>query len=498
MRSNGPPSNEDIAELCAECRFDPWKYCGLAWDWGYGALKKFTGPREWQDDILEVITEHLKNPKTRFTLLEIARASGHGVGKSALIGMLSNWAMSCFANARVVITANTAKQLTQKTSPESAKWFLSSITAHWFDVQAEAIKMKGSNGWRTDFATWSAHNTEAFQGLHNMGSIILIMFDEASGIDDKVWEVTQGALTDEDTVLIWIVFGNPTQASGKFRECFRRFAHRWNHGHIDSRDVEGTNKEYFARLIEDYGVDSDFVKVRVRGMFPSSSVRQFIQTSFVDDAQKQDLRRSDYEHAPVIIGVDPAWTGEDTLEVYMRQGLYCKHLLTLAKNDNDIEVAQTIMRLQDKHDAEFVFVDQGYGTGIYSYGKQMGRQNWHLIAFGGKSARVDCINKRVEMWWKMREWLKEGGAIDPKDTILYEDLISPEGVERPDGQYQLESKKDMKDRGARSPNRGDALALTFAMDVVGRRANRAKQEADSGRGDFAVMDYNIFGSLGRR
>jgi hypothetical protein len=70
------------------------------------------------------------------------------------------------------------------------------------------------------------------------------------------------------------------------------------------------------------------------------------------------------------------------------------------------------------------------------------------------------------MWKLTRDWLKSGGAIDKNDDELYQDLIGPETVPRMDGKIQLESKKDMKDRGLPSPNRGDALALSFAMPVV--------------------------------
>ena len=122
--------------------------------------------------------------------------------------------------------------------------------------------------WRADFVPWSEHNTEAFAGLHNKGKRIVLIFDEASAIADKVWEVAEGALTDEGTEIIWIAFGNPTRNVGRFRECFRRFKHPVEGRQIDSRTVEGTNKEQIAKWAADYGEDSDFFKVRVRGMFP--------------------------------------------------------------------------------------------------------------------------------------------------------------------------------------------------------------------------------------
>lgn len=460
--------NDDIIELAAQCQFDPDVWSRLAWDWGHGALAEYDGPRAWQQDINRVIRDHLADPKTRFEPLQISVASGHGIGKSAEMGMLSNWAMSCWDDAKVLMTANTEPQLRTKTAPEVGKWFKMSLTASWFDVQAMSIKSRDpmhGDSWRMDFLTWSEHNTEAFAGLHNKGKIILLLFDEASKIHDKVWEVAEGAMTDENTVIIWVVFGNPTRNSGRFRECFRRFRHRWIGRQIDSRTVEGTNKKYLQKLVDDHGEDSDVVKYRVRGQFPAQSAMQFISADDVDKARARHLRKEQYAFAPVILGVDPAWTGDDKLEIMLRQGLYSKSLASLPRNDNDVEVANLIARLEDEYQADAVFVDAGYGTGIVSAGSVMGR-SWRLIWFSGKPIDTGFLNKRAEIWGTGKKWIKAGGAIDPKDEDLYQDLIGPETVPRLDGKVQLESKEDMKDRGLPSPNKGDALMLTFAEPVA--------------------------------
>ncbi|OHV24934.1 terminase [Rhizobium sp. RSm-3] len=464
-----PNFNENaLIDLAASCRYSPKRWSRVAWDWGVGELSEYDGPRPWQDDINDIIGAHLANPETRYQPLRVSVASGHGIGKSAEMGMLSNWAMSCFADCKIVTTANTEGQLRTKTAPEIGKWFRMSITSHWFDVQTMSIKSRDperGESWRQDFIPWSEHNTEAFAGLHNKGKIILLLFDEASKIHDKVWEVAEGALTDENTVIIWVVFGNPTRNSGRFRECFRKFRHRWAGRQIDSRTVPGTNKTFLQQLVDDNGEDSDIVKVRVRGQFPSQSAMQFISADDVDASQKVHLRKEQYSFAPVIISVDPAWTGDDSLEIMLRQGLYSKSLATMAKNDNDVHVANIIARLEDEYQADAVFIDAGYGTGIYSAGQVMGR-SWRLIWFSGKAINPGYVNKRAEMWGTMKAWLKAGGAIDPKDEVLYQDLIGPETVPKLDGKIQLESKEDMKERGIPSPNRGDALALTFAEPVA--------------------------------
>ncbi|MFD2232777.1 terminase [Phaeospirillum tilakii] len=457
-----------VIDLAARCQFDPLRWSLAAWDWGQGALAEVEGPRDWQRDILGAIRDHLADPATRFQPCQIAVSSGHGIGKSALMGMLSNWALSCHVGARILTTANTEAQLRTKTAPEVGRWFGMSLTASWFNTQATAIKARDpaqAEGWRQDFVSWSATNTEAFAGLHNQGRLVMLLFDEASNIDDKVWEVAEGALTDADTILIWVVFGNPTRNSGRFRECFRRYRHRWLTRQIDSRTVPGTNLAKIEQWRLDHGEDSDFFKVRVRGEFPSQSARQFISGDDADAARGRHLRPEQYSFAPVVLGVDPAWTGDDEFVIALRQGLYAKTLLTLARNDDDVAMAGVIARLAAEHHADAVFVDAGFGTGIVSAGRALGH-SWRLVWFSGQSPDPGCLNMRAFMWREMRDWLKQGGAIDQADATLYQDLVGPETVARLDGKIQLEAKEAMKQRGLPSPNRADALALTFAAPVA--------------------------------
>ena len=473
-------SESQLIDLAAACDKDPEKWARMAFDWGHGELADYSGPREWQTEAFEEIRDHLSNPKTRFQPLMLARASGHGIGKSAFIGMVSNWALSTCDDCKVVVTANTDTQLRTKTSPEIGKWARLSITNHWFEPNAASIASRDkahAKTWRADFVPWSEHNTEAFAGLHNKGKRIVLIFDEASAISDKVWEVAEGALTDEDTEIIWIAFGNPTRNTGRFRECFRRFKHRWKARQIDSRTVEGTNKEQISKWAADYGEDSDFFKVRVRGMFPSMSSRQYIGETDVSEAYGKVLRPEAYNFAPKIITVDPAWEGDDEFVIGMRQGLAFSILATYPKNDNDLVMAQKITQFEDEHQADAVFIDAGFGTGIVSAGQGLGR-DWTLVWFAAASGDIGCLNKRAEMWKGARDWLKAGGALPP-DPTLRDELQSPEIVPRIDGKLQIESKKDMKARGIPSPNRADALVLSFAYPVRKRSpldALRVKSE----------------------
>ena len=456
---------DPLAEELEQYASDPLGFVHDAYPWGEGALSEHEGPRDWQCDILGTIGAHLQDEATRCQPLRIAVSSGHGIGKSALIGMIVDWAMSTCAETRCVVTANTENQLRTKTWPEVGKWARMAVNADWWSIPAMSMyETSREKSWRADAIPWSENNTEAFAGLHNKGKRIVLIFDEAAAIADKVWEVAEGALTDEGTEILWLVFGNPTRNSGRFRECFRRFRAQWVTRQIDSRTVEGTNKDYLAELVETHGEESDVVKVRVRGQFPSQSLRQFIGDGDVEAAKARKLKPEQYGFAPKILTLDPAWEGDDEIVFGLRQGLHFQILLTLAKNDNDIVIANKLADFEDEHKADAVFVDAGYGTGIVSAGRTMGR-NWRLVWFGGEASDKGCLNKRAEMWKLTRDWLKQGGAL-PDDQVLCDDLTAPEAVPRIDGKIQIESKKDMKARGIPSPNRADALALSFAFPVL--------------------------------
>jgi hypothetical protein len=466
---------------------DPYKWVLYSFPWGSGDLTGEAGPDEWQTEILQAIRDGLL---TVSQAVQIAIASGHDVGKTAMLCWIVLWGLSTFEDTRIIVTANTETQLKTKTWPELKKWHRLCICAHWFQYNATSIHSIDTNHretWRADMIPWSEHNSEAFAGLHNKGKRIILVFDEASAIPDIIWEVSEGALVDADTELLWFAFGNPTQNSGRFKDCFGRYKHRWVHRQIDSRSAKISNKAKIDEWISDYGIDSDFVKVRVRGMFPSMSAKQFYSVEDVDRAFGKHLQPGQYDFAPVIITVDPAWEGNDTMEIGKRQGLTFNILRTIPKNDNDIEMAQLIAQIEDDEKADAVFIDGGFGTGIISAGRTWGR-NWQIVWFSGAASKEGYLNKRAEMAQDAKQWLKEGGSI-PSDNELREDILCPETVPRTDGKVQLEDKKLIKKRLGRSPGKFDAWILSFAFPVY----KKLMGHGPLGHNEEAVnRDYNPY------
>ncbi len=469
----------DLADDIGAFAFDPYAYALYAFPWDQGELAGIHGPRKWQRDVMDTIRAHLSDPDKRFTPCRIARASGHGIGKSALIAMLAKWALDTCVDTRIIVTANTESQLLTKTSPELAKWARLAITRPWFKSNATSMVSTmpdRDKSWRMDLVTWSENNTEAFAGLHNQGKRIVLIFDEASGIAKKVWEVALGAMTDEFTEIIWLAFGNPTSNTGEFREAFGKQRKLWNTRQIDSRTVEGTNKAYLQELIDTYGIDSDVVKVRVLGQFPSASSMQFIGSDIVDQARTAPLGPvliSD----PVVFGVDCARFGDDHSTLAIRAGRDARSRAWKRWDNTDaMTLAGDIAIEAGIWHPDAIFVDAGnIGAAVVDRLRQLIPDTFVAeVWFGAKSSRqadyngnrVRVANKRAEMWANMREWLR-GGFI-PDHQGLADDLIGPEYTFDADNAILLEKKEHMKARGLPSPDDADALACTFAEMVAPR------------------------------
>jgi len=461
-----------LLELAGFSR-DPLGFVQFSFPWGEpgSELADASGPEPWQAALLTRIREGL-SPEAALLL---ATTSGHGVGKSALVAWIILWSMSTFPDTRGVVTANTETQLKTKTWAELAKWYRLFIGRDFFRYEATCIFSKDrehEKTWRIDMVPWSERNVEAFAGLHNKGRRILVVFDEASAIPDNIWETTEGALTDSETEIVWAVFGNPTRNQGRFKQCFSGglYAHRWLSQAVDSREVSLTDKEQIARWIKDYGDDSDFVRVRVKGMFPRIGSMQFISEELVNEACLREVQT--HLHDPFIIGVDVARFGDDASVIYFRKGRDARtHPPLVFRGLDTMQLAARVAEQHSYFRSDAIFIDGGgVGGGVVDRCRQLHVPVFE-VQFGGKPDRADVnadsakyANKRAEMWGCMREWLSIGAI--PNDADIRGQLTSPQYGFNGKDEIQLERKEDMKRRGQASPDVADGLALTFAWPVL--------------------------------
>jgi hypothetical protein len=454
---------------------DPVGFVYYAFPWGQGELKDQTGPDKWQCEQLESIGARLRQDPD--ATIRDATASGHGIGKTTETSWIILWAMSTRPHLSGVVTANTMGQLSTKTWRELALWYKRSVNRHWFKWSATKFwHVQHPETWAVNATPNSEHNSEAFAGLH--AKYVLMIFDEASAIPDKIWEVAEGAMTTPRAM--WVVFGNPTKNTGRFKDCFGKDKKRWTTRHVDSRTCKMTNKKELDEWIEAYGLDSDFVRIRILGLFPRLGAMQFISSEVVDRSMLGEILYEAWCYFPVVIGVDVARYGDDKSCIAIRQGRKLHEIRKFRELNTMQLAAQVVAAMKDHAGAVAVFVDGvGVGAGVVDRLQMLGHPV--IEVNGGETAfdEIKFYNKTSEMWDRMREWLS-GSDLPTGDNELRLALTGREYYFDDKERIRLERKKDMKKRGLASPDEADALAHTFAEaigDLVRNSVDPTEEQA---------------------
>lgn len=490
--SADPNIDVELADLMAECYADPLRHVLVSYPWGSGSLAGFDGPDEWQRDFLNELSDDIKkrgfDGSTPVAPINYSTASGHGIGKSCLVAWLVRFLLDTRPYSKGILTANTSEQLRTKTWSELAKWHHLGITKHWYTLNAGAGSMNMYHNahretWRIDAQTAKVENSEAFAGLHAANATPFYIFDEASGIPDKIFEVREGGQTDGEPMTF--DFGNPTRNTGRFYENMQgRYRHRYTRRYIDSRTVSITNKGLFDQWIEDYGISSDFVKVRVLGQFPDAGELQFIPTSAVRDCI--DLAVAVQPHDPLVMGVDVARFGDDQSVIYYRQGRDAESQgMHTYRGVDTMTLAAEVARHAAEKRPDAIFIDGGgVGGGVVDRCRQLAL-NVIEINFGSKATQSMYANMRAQCWGNMRTAIQDGIRLPDNDDLVT-DLTGLEYGFNTRNQIQLEKKEDAKKRGIASPDLADALALTYAMPVAPTR------QGYRGDGAQSQTDYNPY------
>lgn len=465
-------ADRELALIRDIARFydDPLGHVLYVYPWGVPgtSLADQTGPDEWQRALLTDLGAMVRaglGTDAITTALRMAVASGHGIGKTATVAWIIKWFADTREHPQIVVTANTESQLSNKTWRELAKWHRLSINEHWFDWTATAFKHRFyPETWYAKAIPWSEHNSQSFAGTHEKH--VLVVFDEASTIADSIWEVTEGAMTTPGAM--WIAFGNPTENTGRFADCFGRFKHRWNTRHVDSRTAKVANLQEIQQWVDDHGEDSDFIRVRVRGLFPRAGNNQFIALDRLDEARHRVA--VGYEGFARVIGVDVARSGDCETVLCRRQGNHVPGLKRVRFSDLMQVVALVVDEIRD-YDPDAVMIDAiGMGWGVVDRLNQLGYGS-RVIAVQSSERALNPArfgNRRAEMWSDMRDWIYGGGSLPKDDPALERELYTPGYKFDVNNRLLIESKIDMQKRGQPSPDSADALCLTFAANPAPR------------------------------
>jgi hypothetical protein len=466
----------ELAKAVSEYYDDPLGFVLFAYQWGKpGPLERYTGPDDWQAEFLKQLGKEVKKRKfdgfSAVMPIREATASGHGIGKTVLVAFIVDWIMSTRPHAKGTVTANTFQQLSTRTWATIQTWTKRCITAHWFTVTGDKMYHNAfKDSWFCSAQSCKEENSEAFAGQHAADSTSFYVFDEASAVPDKIWDVALGGLTDGEPM--FFAFGNPTRSQGTFhRVTFGSERHRWLTRSIDSRNCTFSNKALIEEWISDKGEDSDFVRVRVKGIPPRADDSQFIDMDRITAAQRREVFMLPDE--PLIAGVDLAWGGDDENVVRFRCGKDARSIPPLRipgekTRDSAVMVVKLAEMLNQPYDGRKIhtmFIDSaGISGAVGARLRQLGHSNVIEVNFGADSPDQHYAYMRDYMWGKMKEWLL-AGAIDAHPGLEI-DLAGPGYTLDKRIRVKLESKDDMKKRGLDSPDDADALALTFAQTVA--------------------------------
>ncbi len=457
----------------AMCGFanDPEGFVLFSYPW---PVKGEPGPDGWQRELLQEIGRQVRARAFDGVMpvlpIRIGVSKGHGIGGSALIAWVADWLMSTRRNCHGTVTAGTNDQLDKKTWAAIREWTALCITAHWFEINSQIMYRKGYRAtWFCSPASCAEENAQAFAGQHAKDSSSFYLNDEDSEVGDNIHIVEEGGLTDGEP--FQLLFGNMIRNTGAFYEAvFGARRDRYTTRVIDSRESKFSNKALIQEWLEDFGEDSDFFRVRVRGLPPTSNALQYIDTDRIRQAQTNAAAVVGGE--PLIAGVDVSGGGAAWTVCRFRRGRDARSIppirLTGAQTLAD-DRQLVVSKLADAittYGVDAMFIDVAYGDVIVDRLRALDYEQVIAVNFGGASPDETCDNMRAHMYKSAKEWLPRG-AIPEKDPLLAIDLATP-GFHwtQKTNKLVIESKRSIQARGGAPLHDGDALVLTFAQKVA--------------------------------
>lgn len=180
--------------------------------------------------------------------------------------------------------------------------------------------------------------------------------------------------------------------------------------------------------------------------------------------------------APLIMGVDPARTGDRTA-ICFRQGNVIREVMTWAKMD-DMRLVGIIAKFlsegYNKTPVKKCFIDYAIGEGPASRLRELGFfLQIQAVHFGGSSSEPRYANKRTEMYMDMRDWFGDTGehvSIPDRGSLIGDLLAIPDFTQSTGSEkIKLPPKDVIKKQYGMSPDEADACVLTFAYPVAAER-----------------------------
>jgi phage terminase large subunit len=428
-----------------------------------GFCRRVLGFDPWskQREVLEAVRDYPR----------VAVRSANGVGKTSVAGRAVLWWLAAFPRSIVVTTSATWTQVREQLWRELAVAFHAAdgfVDGVLTDTRLELAPDWFAIGLSTD-------QPERFTGYHS--EHLLVVLDEASGVSEAVWEAAETLITSAGSHLLAI--GNPTRLGGSFHRAFTRDRALYHRISISALEAPpSTSERVSAKALAElvgpawiesrrraWGEESPLWQVRVLGEFPSTADDTVVPLAAIEGAQRRRWAPGE----PVVVGVDVARFGSDETVIATRRGSRVRIAKAYVGRDL-MQTAGQVVAVARALQAEaavlpsqvrIVVDDTGLGGGVTDRLREVAG-DFDVVAFnGGERARdpESYPNRRSELWFAFAEKVDDLDL--DRDEQLAADLVAPRYQLDSRARRVVESKAETKRRLGRSPDRADAVLLTF-------------------------------------
>jgi hypothetical protein len=313
---------------------------------------------------------------------------------------------------------------------------------------------------------YGGDNPNTLRGIYLDG----VVLDEVADMRPNVWgEVIRPTLTDRKG---WAIFIGTPKGIDLFYEIYQKalISPDWftaiyradETGLIDEAELtkarqEMTEQQYAQEFLCD---------------FTASTGNTLVPVTLAVEASKRVIHDANVRGGVKVLGVDVARYGDDRSIIFPVQGLKAYEPIVFDDISN-VDLAQAVIGKIRSFEPDYVRIDAGRGEGVIDFLRSQGYKCTE-VNFGGVPQSAYYQNARAEMWHGMKKWLEAGGAIPPIPELISE-LASPEYQFNSSNKMVLESKEKMRDRGLRSPDYADALALAVGVPLKARHGDASMQ-----------------------
>lgn len=402
--------------------------------------------------------------------LRISIVSGHGIGKSTLLSWLILWFLFVHPEAQVACTSPSKEQMYDVLWKELKKWIDKMIPgmAAMYVWESSHIRMKEDpNVWFARAKTSSKENTEALAGVH--ADWVLIAVDEASGVEEPIFETMEGALTSGN-ILVFLI-SNGTRSLGYFYDTHHKDKERWQNYSFSSLDSPRVDQKYVDGIVQKYGTDSVQYAIRVLGQFPDEGIMD--DKGYVQLFNEKDLNFVPFDLDWVPVGrtagaLDASGEGQDrsawAVKDRMRIGIVAEEEKSTAPG-----MAVKSITICDKYQVDPIdFIIDAFGAGMnvaqeIALVTAQQKRPWRVTPINSgeqcedEADRELYINKRAEAYYKLKLFFQRGGQV-MEYPRLKDQLLSIRFRRTANGRIQIMDKVQSKKLGFPSPDLADAMS----------------------------------------